>query len=151
MNCRTLSVWVALVALLCGGCGTKHNLFPSSARLFDEPPKTTRVYGGVRDDLKDLDLRGSDVWLYWNLLFVPFTLIDLPLSFVGDTLTLPYTTWYALFKKQPDYLRVELATLRYRYPVVDRDEKPSEVLPTAAQRVQNLSQPFAPANSAPAP
>jgi hypothetical protein len=39
-------------------------------------------------------------YAFINLFFVPLLVADLPLSAVGDTLTLPYTSVYALFSQR---------------------------------------------------
>jgi uncharacterized protein YceK len=73
------------------GCGTLTNLQEKPELLFtrdpDAPPK--RIYGGVRISAEEgwKDLTGG-----WGL--VPGTcrwVVDVPLSAVGDTLTLPVT------------------------------------------------------------
>jgi hypothetical protein len=48
------------------------------------------VYGGVRNDWAALKMAASaDATMTWP--YLPFVAVDLPLSAVGDTLTLPYT------------------------------------------------------------
>jgi uncharacterized protein YceK len=99
---RTSAGLGLFVALACGGCGTLHNLNPKSAEGEGESPPT-RIYGGVRQDwitLKELDF--SDVACI-NLVFLPLYLAALPLSFVGDTLTLPYTTAVEVNRAFNDY------------------------------------------------
>lgn len=66
-----------LLALL-AGCGTITNFIPLGHY---SPPR--RVYGGVRQDAENLGSGTLEWWLY------PCQIIDLPLSAVGDTLTLP--------------------------------------------------------------
>lgn len=99
---------VAAIALFLSGCGTLSNccwLFP------EEGGK--RVYGGVRGDCEiawqavtDTDSPGGerrDILLK--------LILDLPLSAVADTITLPYTVpysfWWALHSKQPDRAKVQ--------------------------------------------
>lgn len=91
MTGRTLAGLGFVLALVASGCGTASNLNPPTQSSGEERPRQTRVYGGVRQswaDLKGLDF--SDVACI-NLYFLPFYLADLPLSLIGDTLTLPYT------------------------------------------------------------
>jgi uncharacterized protein YceK len=62
------------------GCGTYGNLYPESflaAGDFPERHKDEKieVYGGIQRDLRNL----------------PLGAVDVPFSFIGDTLTLPWT------------------------------------------------------------
>jgi uncharacterized protein YceK len=76
-------VWTALVLpVLVVGCGTLCNVTSSNP----DP----RVYGGIRQEWSDLKvMRFDDVYCI-NLLLAPWLVADLPLSVLGDTLTLPY-------------------------------------------------------------
>lgn len=90
---RMLAAWVILVSCISAGCGTAGNLSQTPLH-----PHTTE-YGGVK-----LDIEGVKESLYapvaairsegqhYSVLLSPITLtisvIDLPLSLVGDTLTL---------------------------------------------------------------
>ncbi len=89
---------VVLCAL--GGCGTSLNLDGDS-----------RVYGGVAQDLQEARERmaaaTSPTWpgtpgAYpgWNAAVGALALADLPLSLIGDTLTLPFTIPTALEEKR---------------------------------------------------
>lgn len=98
MNYQTKWAGFALVAFLSGGCGTAHNLNSSSGWSLpvgpgqESPPtpSVTRVYGGVREDYASLTgMKWNDEYSFLNLFFIPLYLVDLPLSAVGDTLTLP--------------------------------------------------------------
>ena len=61
------------------------------------------MFGGVRGEWKDLaTARYDDVYCI-NLLFLPLRVMDLPLSVIGDTLTLPYT-----LLRDPTFLRQTL-------------------------------------------
>ena len=86
-----------LLCLFLTGCGTWHNVVRTEENVAGEMvsipgPKT--VYGGVERDIEV----ASD-WLSlspaWQVAAIPilayYTLIDLPLSAVGDTITLPLT------------------------------------------------------------
>jgi uncharacterized protein YceK len=91
---RTWRVWAAAVAVLpvLGGCGTLSN-------ITDQAP-AVRAYGGVQRDWMLLTMaQEDDSGIMWA--FVPALAVDLPLSVVGDTLTLPYTalTDPTLFRK----------------------------------------------------
>jgi uncharacterized protein YceK len=85
-----LAVW-AVAAL--GGCGTLMNTSPEPpgmARPTDGP--TQRIYGGVRHDA----LVGGSLLVEGGkmppLMFVGLYMlaVDMPLSFIGDTVTLPW-------------------------------------------------------------
>lgn len=98
------SAWVA-AALACalGGCGTIGNL---------SDPKQTRPFGGV---LRDAN---ASAWLVNEaseaskkpaaevaglVLAVPVVTVDLPLSFVADTVTLPLTIPMSVLRQgQPE-------------------------------------------------
>lgn len=73
---KATSAWgkafVLVVALSLTGCGSVMNL------LCDN-----KVYGGVANDLNDLSSETAG--------YKALTVVDLPLSFVVDTVTLPYT------------------------------------------------------------
>lgn len=96
---RALSI-SGVVACLASGCGTCLNLVPDVQiqnrehfALSINPPKT--VYGGVRLDAavaaKSVQkLPSSPIAAS---VFLSMALIDLPMSFVGDTLTLPITVF----------------------------------------------------------
>jgi uncharacterized protein YceK len=90
---RTWRVWAATVAIPClSGCGTASNFY---GRAPD-----ARVYGGVRQDWASLQMVARDeTAMSWP--YAPLVAVDLPLSAVGDTLTLPYTLFLNsdLFKK----------------------------------------------------
>ena len=85
--------------LACTGCGTVVNLAT--------PAREGKVYGGVRTDIQaieklveggdasggPLSSPGSGAGALFALAFVALPVLDLPLSVVGDTLTLPLTRW----------------------------------------------------------
>lgn len=79
-----------LLAVVAGGtsagCGT------IASRGTNSPDWDTRVYGGVVDDAGELTaaFRGEDEDGV-SLLVAPIVLLDIPLSFVADTLLLPWT------------------------------------------------------------
>ena len=85
-----LAICAAAVAVLASGCGTVHNLSEGEGT----------PYGGVREDAE----QGAKRWHDWchpsghcvppavDLMFATYHLaVDLPLSTIGDTLTLPWT------------------------------------------------------------
>ena len=79
------------------------NLNPNTPTGEDEIPPPTRIYGGVRQDWTELKaLEFGDVACI-NLIFAPFYLADLPLSLIGDTLTLPYTAGVELTRSIEEY------------------------------------------------
>src|SRR5215218_6195532 len=98
-----------VIALSPVGCGTVNNLTrplpPTKADLEkpgpsvplgvwnDDAQKSSRqVYGGVRGEWAELKaLRWNDEYSFLNPIAIALYAIDLPLTLVGDTLTLPYT------------------------------------------------------------
>lgn len=92
---RTWRIWAAAaVAPVLGGCGTMSN-------LTDQAP-AVRAYGGVQRDWMVLKMaQEDDSGILWGA--IPSLAIDLPLSVVGDTLTLPYT-----LLRDPTFLRQNL-------------------------------------------
>jgi uncharacterized protein YceK len=93
---RALTCLAAVAAVGLGGCGTSLNLDGDS-----------RIYGGVVKDFQVAKERlaqaadssgpgtpGSSPG--WNLAVSALALADLPLSLLGDTLTLPFTIPTAL-------------------------------------------------------
>ena len=93
-------VVAALLAFACG-CGTAANLIETT-----EGPGPKKVYGGVRSDcenvlgsLQSLPVLGP----FWSsVCFIGYT-ADLPLSFVGDTLTLPITVLATIERNLMDF------------------------------------------------
>jgi uncharacterized protein YceK len=75
------------VALSLAGCGTVDNLCLPNPEAGKVP---LHVYGGVEADVDFLneDHPKSEAV---KAVFGPLTVIDLPLSFIGDTITLPIT------------------------------------------------------------
>lgn len=96
-NRTAMVVALAMSASICGGCGTVENLRDAT------PPKKIEngsseewkaVYGGVRQDLACLNQSKPALKPYQTDPIL--TLYDIPLSFIGDTLTLPYTISYEM-------------------------------------------------------
>ncbi len=87
MKCGITPAAVLLSALTAGvtvGCGT------ISSRQKQSPDWDTRVYGGVASDAGELgDAFRADGGI--GFLVAPLLLLDMPLSFVADTLLLPKT------------------------------------------------------------
>ena len=90
---RTL---IATALLACTGCGTVVNLAT--------PLQDKKVYGGVRNDIDLIEkftegesvlgsTPGNEVAVMFALAIVVLPFLDLPLSAVGDTLSLPLTRW----------------------------------------------------------
>ncbi|QEL14898.1 YceK/YidQ family lipoprotein [Limnoglobus roseus] len=103
---RTKRMIILAAALLSGGCGTVANVaLPLEASVnvgpeasFEEKaasrincPPPRLVYGGVQFDYSVLCSLARGRWSYLNLIYVPMATLDLPLSAVGDTVTLPVT------------------------------------------------------------
>ncbi len=87
-----MRTFLAVALLASTGCGTVVNLVT--------PAHEGKVYGGVRNDLdliekifegqpSDTNPGGAAVMLMLAVIALPF--LDLPLSAIGDTLTLPIT------------------------------------------------------------
>ncbi|HEY1192512.1 MAG TPA: YceK/YidQ family lipoprotein [Gemmata sp.] len=96
MSCRIPWVGAAFVAFSLGGCGTVGN---TVYKTTEEGGKTP--YGGVEYDF-------SLVWRgetnnrhppHENLIAL-FALVDLPLSVIGDTITLPYVLTYSAMRQR---------------------------------------------------
>ena len=86
---RLAVVWLAAGLLLSSGCGTVANLRPPSESIAGDPVK--RTYGGVRQSCENI--RNKDKAKF-PVATVAVCLLDLPLTAVGDTITLPYTLAY---------------------------------------------------------
>lgn len=84
---------VAAVALLGGGCGTTINV--TSYAPVEIGGGQRAIYGGVVYDLENeyraLTTPHPTAWFGIHLPMILAHLIDLPFSFIGDTLTLPIT------------------------------------------------------------
>jgi uncharacterized protein YceK len=94
MKARIAAICVVTgVALSLAGCGTVDNLCLPNPETGKVP---LHVYGGVEADVDFLneDHPKSEAI---KAVFGPLTVIDLPLSFLSDTVTLPITlgaTWW---------------------------------------------------------
>ena len=95
MTAQAPALLVVLAAALVSGCGTTDALYKSTF-----PGNKLEPYGGVKDDVDRVREVKSPEWSAWNrqelnrafdafgtVLVVAF---DLPFSFVGDTLMLPF-------------------------------------------------------------
>ena len=89
MRARSLCIAMAGAAILCSGCGTIRNLSP------DGMPS---VYGGVRDDCERI-AKCAIPPTRQQILFanagIVLLILDLPFAAIGDTITLPYTFFWA--------------------------------------------------------
>jgi uncharacterized protein YceK len=99
MRGRAAACLAAIVLGALSGCGTSLNLDGDS-----------RVYGGVAQDLQTVGERmvqaSNPSWpgtpgssTGWNVTVGALALADVPLSLIGDTLTLPFTIPTALEEK----------------------------------------------------
>jgi len=81
-----VSVLMATLALSGSGCGT----FLSSALPHDGPTSLPRPYGGVREDalLIQEAVANGPLTAMW---VTPLALLDMPFSFIADTVNLPNT------------------------------------------------------------
>ncbi len=84
---------LALAAALCSGCGTVFNLtdgvFQPNADPEDSGPK---VYGGVKADF-DYFAGGQTTGLDVSKASAVLLVAELPMTLIGDTLTLPIAIW----------------------------------------------------------
>ena len=76
-----LPAFAILLATTCGGCYT---IIDASHPHLDGP----HVYGGVVGHLSDF---GDAPMYWWWPLWIPFTILDLPLCALADTVLLPYS------------------------------------------------------------
>src|SRR5262249_33602402 len=107
---------LAMMAFSLGGCGTAGNtiwLFPEEGGM--------RVYGGVKGDIETLQHPEHNSHTTWvdpaaeRRREVLLSLLDLPFSAAGDTLTLPFTLYAAMTNPE-----VELWAIR---DVKDENER----------------------------
>jgi uncharacterized protein YceK len=83
------------------GCGTLANMQGKRRPMLDAPTHEPRLFGGAVNDVRWVGEGFDDALAAQDALTVPermavigyFALIDLPLSFVGDVLTLPWLLW----------------------------------------------------------
>jgi uncharacterized protein YceK len=87
MNLRLKLMAIPALVLFLGGCGTIVNFVPPFKGSRDEFG-LMRIYGGVRIDVATLS---EAEWLWQKLLTILILIVELPLSFTMDTVTLPIT------------------------------------------------------------
>jgi uncharacterized protein YceK len=95
---RLATCCIAALALLGGGCGTVRNM--SSGPGYGPTPTKPEPFGGLGHDLYQARLAysrakedGPGAWgevLFFWCPIAAVTLLDIPLSVVGDLATLPY-------------------------------------------------------------
>jgi uncharacterized protein YceK len=104
-----VTVCFVLSTLSLGGCGTLCNFGASVLPPPDNGTAFPAVYGGVMFDLAVLTIpsnssatggRGSEA--EGELVKAALVLADIPVSLIGDTLTLPITLWAHRKRMQPD-------------------------------------------------
>jgi uncharacterized protein YceK len=78
---------IAVLAVSLGGCGTIFNLVPRGKGMRDDFG-LVRVYGGLRIDGAVLS---EAEWIWMKLWAILVMMVEMPLSFVLDTVTLPVT------------------------------------------------------------
>jgi uncharacterized protein YceK len=98
MNARIVVRGVVVaVTLSLAGCGTAINMCRPQGE--DKPP-CMHIYGGIEADNAFIQPNDTELVLQGHgnyamrdqrMILLPFVLLDLPLSFIGDTLTLPVT------------------------------------------------------------
>jgi len=114
-------VTLATIAAICCGCGTVKNTTGWTGLLHSPETPQCEVYGGIRKDLEggqELFLKRPNAaerddtlspqpnsvqdladYVDGHLKCMAFWAVDLPLTFVGDTLTLPLTIQKTLEKR----------------------------------------------------
>ena len=118
----TRALACGLVACALTGCGTVANLHSSGDR---------EMYGGVRQAVGDIR-RGPDVtvaapWVAW-----PMMVANVPLSAVGDTVTLPvtaYEKWKRISSGEPNLSPEERKYWREFWGAQESRELPVERIP----------------------
>jgi uncharacterized protein YceK len=107
MAFRTICIAVLLSSPLCAGCGTAANLVRQKPGQGGVAP-----FGGVRHDMwcirqaasGEFGLRThprSDAEEYPQVALMMLCAADLPLSFVGDLVTWPYTVTFSYINQPP--------------------------------------------------
>jgi uncharacterized protein YceK len=105
---------VAVVVPAAGGCGTFFNLIPEPHKMRAPGPRPLKVYGGVENSAffawtgLTEPFTKSDVTVANRILATPYcwslaawaAAVDMPLSAVADTLTLPITIPAALARER---------------------------------------------------
>jgi uncharacterized protein YceK len=89
---RTVLLSCVGLATLSGGCGTMLN-----TTYFTPDEGGERIYGGVRLDAEVIE----DGYGQRSPLVIALFLADLPLTVIGDTLSLPYTLALAMRGAKP--------------------------------------------------
>jgi uncharacterized protein YceK len=78
---------IAMLAVSLGGCGTIFNLVPRGHGMREDFGQT-KIYGGLGIDAGVL---GQADWVWMKLWAILLMTVEMPLSFVLDTVTLPVT------------------------------------------------------------
>jgi uncharacterized protein YceK len=137
--------FLVLVLLpLASGCGTLSNLGRYTGVIILDGTPTERVYGGVwrdltfaQDDIVGVPRPESRLGRANQLVGAAYCLlVDLPLSAVGDTLTLPLVLPYALKDGEvfPRRTRIEPIDVSQLSPPADAEaERPAAPVPGGAR------------------
>ena len=118
---KTRLVCIGFVLTMLCGCGT----FKNTVGITERAPR--KVFGGVRSDahtVADLLTWEDDETAAGGIaraLFVPFFLIDLPFSAIGDTLTLGQTIPASRQRRSHKRWVEDLPEIE-DYPVIDDDD-----------------------------
>ena len=99
---RTLRWYAVLTAVsfLASGCGS-YLRYTNDERLSESPLCLPYVYGGVAYDLETIsDARKPGLYDFFNGPFILLGAIDIPFSFVADTVALPVTIPFAIFNER---------------------------------------------------
>jgi hypothetical protein len=136
MTFRTTCVALLLSSLPIAGCGTAANLVRQRPGSGGVSP-----FGGVKEDMAcfenaangELGYRNrprSDAEQYPRVALMLFCAADMPLSFLGDVVTLPYTVGYSFINRPMPNPPVTFTNPPVSQPIIPPPEPPQMPLPT---------------------
>ena len=97
-----MQIGILLAGIVCTGCTSMHHRFhtcnTNDWACCVSPIRVPHyIYPGTQSDLRDLatpfSTSGDALYDGMTCMFYPFFLIDLPFSFIADTVFLPYDTY----------------------------------------------------------
>src|SRR4051812_20550412 len=91
-------VILTVVLMTTSGCGTMFNVTGHEPWLMGDPPqRPIDPFGGIDNDLRWMR-RGIHPD-HWEPLPIAAAAVDMPLSLVGDIITLPWTAYQSLIER----------------------------------------------------